>query len=120
MVGIVTFSHLKNKGFCLPYLLFGKVRCLPSLPFFFLLLEKQSQFFPPQVVRFVAALSKLKAKGRDWKSTLLSEVSAFKTTSLKKSDFLTVFETFLLREVGAFIITNSLHIIMTNNMIITT
>ena len=72
------------------------------------------------MVRFVAALSKLKAKGRDWKSTLLSEVGAFKTTSLKKSDFLTVFETFLLREVGAFIITNSLHIIMTNNMIITT
>ena len=42
-----------------------------------------SQFFPPQVVRFVAALSKLKAKGRDWKSTLLSEVGALKTTIFK-------------------------------------
>ena len=33
-------------------------------------------FFCIQVVRFVSTLSKLKAKGRDWKSTLLSEVAS--------------------------------------------
>ena len=70
------------------------------------------------MVRFVAALSKLKAKGRDWKSTLLSEVGAFKTTIFKIVIFFYSFETFLLSEVDAFI-TNSLHT-MTNNMIITT
>ena len=47
--------------------------------------EKTSKTFPLmfcciQVVRFVSTLSKLKAKGRDWKSTLLSEVASSNLT----------------------------------------
>ena len=45
------------------------------LSFFQDLLKTSLVIFHLQVLRFVSALSKLKAKGRDWKSTLLSEVA---------------------------------------------
>ena len=48
---------------------------LVTFHFFQDLLKTCLVIFHLQVLRFVSALSKLKAKGRDWKSTLLSEVA---------------------------------------------